>query len=83
MKPVKYESPDGFKQATEQRLRTSSTSGVDFARRRQILVFDRFVARVVQVMGNTAILKGGLALEFPCLSPTAAGALRETSCDAW
>jgi hypothetical protein len=44
-----YESPAAFKQALEHRLRFSSESGVDFARRRQLLVFDRFLARVVQV----------------------------------
>ncbi|HUU04162.1 MAG TPA: nucleotidyl transferase AbiEii/AbiGii toxin family protein [Myxococcota bacterium] len=59
-----YESPAAFKQALEHRLRSSSESGVDFARRRQLLVFDRFLARVVQVMGDTVILKGGLVLEF-------------------
>ncbi len=62
----KYDSPAAFKQSLEQRLRISSTSGVDFARRRQLLVFDRFLARVVRVMGDAAILKGGLALEL-CL----------------
>lgn len=73
----KYESPAAFKQALEHRLRTTSTSGVDFARRRQLLVFDRFLARVVQVMGDAAVLKGGLVLELrlgrtpvACWSPT-------------
>lgn len=60
----KYKSPAAFKQALEQRLRSASVSGFDFARRRQLLVFDRFLARVVQVMGDTAILKGGLVLEL-------------------
>lgn len=60
----KYKSPAAFKQALEQRLRNFSASGVDFARRRQLLVFDRFLARIVQVMGDTAILKGGLVLEL-------------------
>ena len=60
----KYESPAAFKQALEQRLRTPSSSGIDFTRRRQLLVFDRFLARVVRVMGDTAILKGGLVLEL-------------------
>jgi hypothetical protein len=59
-----YDSPAAFKQALEQRLRSSSASGVDFARRRQLLVFDRFLARLVQVMGDTAVLKGGLVLEL-------------------
>ena len=34
-----------FKQALEQRLKSASATGVDFARRRQLLVFDRFRAR--------------------------------------
>ncbi|MFY9826715.1 MAG: nucleotidyl transferase AbiEii/AbiGii toxin family protein [Thermoanaerobaculia bacterium] len=33
------------------------------ARRRQLLVFDRFLARIVAVLGDAAMLKGGLALE--------------------
>ena len=59
-----YASPQAFKQALEQRLKTASNSGVDFARRRQLLVFDRFLARIVAVFGNTALLKGGLVLEL-------------------
>ena len=59
-----YASPQAFKQALEQRLKTASNGGVDFARRRQLLVFDRFLARVVAVFGDTALLKGGLVLEL-------------------
>jgi hypothetical protein len=65
MKPPRtYASPETFKQALEQRLRTSSKSGADFARRRQLLVFDRFLARVVAAVGDAAMLKGGLVLEL-------------------
>jgi hypothetical protein len=59
-----YGTPESFKMALEQRLRASSTTGLDFTRRRQLLVFDRFLARVTAVMGNAAILKGGLVIEF-------------------
>jgi Nucleotidyl transferase AbiEii toxin, Type IV TA system len=59
-----YASPPAFKQALEQRLKTTSNNGVDFARRRQLLVFDRFLARVVAVMGDAVLLKGGLVLEL-------------------
>lgn len=59
-----YPSPAAFKQALEERLRTASTSGADFARGRQLLVFDRFLARVVAVLGDAATLKGGLVLEL-------------------
>ena len=60
----RYSSPLAFKQALEQRLRTSAKSGGEFARKRQLLVFDRFLARVSAVLGDTATLKGGLVLEL-------------------
>jgi hypothetical protein len=56
-----YSSPEAFKQALEARLRTASKTGADFARRRQLLVFDRFLARVVAMLGDAATLNGGLA----------------------
>ena len=59
-----YPSPESFKQALEQRLRTSAKTGAEFARKRQLLVFDRFLARVVAVLGDTTMVKGGLALEL-------------------
>ena len=59
-----YTSPQPFKQALEQRLRDSSLHGIDFARRRQLVVFDRFLARIVAVLGDAAMLKGGLVLEL-------------------
>ena len=46
-----YSSPEAFKQALEQRFRTSAKSGAEFARKRQLLVFERFLARVVAVLG--------------------------------
>ena len=60
----RYATPLAFKQALEQRLKSSSTTGADFARRRQLLVFDRFLARLTQVAGDAVILKGGLVLEL-------------------
>ncbi len=59
-----YSSPEALKQALEQRLRASAKTGAEFARRRQLLVFDRFLARVVAVFGDAATLKGGLVLEL-------------------
>ena len=59
-----YKSAAAFKQALEQRLRSASISGVDFARRRQLVVFDRFLARVAQELGDAVTLKGGLAVEI-------------------
>lgn len=58
----RYPSPEAFRQALEQRLRTTA-GGSGLARLRQLLVFDRFLARAVAVFGDAAILKGGLALE--------------------
>lgn len=64
MTPRAYSSPEAFKQALEQRLRTSTKSGAEFARKRQLLVFDRFLARVNAVLGDATTLKGGLVLEL-------------------
>jgi hypothetical protein len=59
-----YSSPEAFKQALEQRLRAATKTGADLARKRQLLVFDRFLARVVALLGDAATLKGGLVLEM-------------------
>src|SRR5690606_39267362 len=57
-----YRTAAAFKQALEQRLRMASASGVDFARRRQLVVFDRFLARVALELGDAITLKRGLAV---------------------
>jgi hypothetical protein len=59
-----YLTAIAFKQALEQRLRATSSSGGDFARRRQLVVFDRFLARLNLVLGDAVTLKGGLAVEL-------------------
>lgn len=59
-----YATPLAFKQALEQRLRSASGNGLDFARRRQLLIFHRFLARVVRIVGDAVTLKGGLVLEL-------------------
>jgi hypothetical protein len=59
-----YATAAAFKQAVETRLRSSSSSGVDFARRRQLLVFDRFLARITREFGDSVMLKGGLVIEL-------------------
>ena len=64
MKAKTYASPVAFKRALEDRLKGASASGVDFARRRQLLVFDRFLARVAVTFGDAVVLKGGLVLEL-------------------
>ncbi len=57
MTPRTYSSPEAFKQALEQRLRSATKAGAEFARRRQFLVFDRFLARMVAVFGDAVTLK--------------------------
>jgi len=60
----RYATAAAFKQAVENRLRSASASGADFARRRQLLVFDRFLARTVREFGDATMLKGGLVVEL-------------------
>src|ERR1700748_985430 len=60
----RYTSAEAFKQALEQRLRGATKTGASFARKRQLLVFDRLLARIVSVLGEAATLKGGLVLEL-------------------
>jgi hypothetical protein len=64
VKARSYPSAEAFKQALEQRLRAAAKTGAEFSRRRQLLVFDRLLARIVAVLGDAATLKGGLALEL-------------------
>jgi len=60
-----YASPAAFKQALEQRLRTEvAGDGEALNRRRQLLVFDRFLARVAEVFADAVVLKGRLVLEL-------------------
>lgn len=59
-----YASPESFKNALEQRLRNSAQSGYEFTRKRQLLVFDRFLARIGAFFGERVTLKGGLVLEL-------------------
>ncbi len=59
---MRYATPAAFKDALEHRLRESFPGAVD--RARQLVVFSRFLARVVPVLGHAAVLKGGLALEL-------------------
>lgn len=59
---MRYATPAAFKDALEHRLRESFPGAVD--RARQLVVFSRFLARVVPVLGRSAVLKGGLALEL-------------------
>lgn len=64
MTPRSYATSEAFKEALDQRLRSSASLGAEFERKRQHLVFDRFLARIVAEFGNAAMLKGGLVLEL-------------------
>ena len=60
-----YPTPEAFRQALEQRLRTvARTQGADISRLRQILIFGRFVARIFQELGDRAVATGGVVLEL-------------------
>lgn len=61
---ITYATAAAFKQALEARLRSASSSGTDFARRRQLLVFDRFLARIARELGDAVMLKGGIVVEL-------------------
>lgn len=61
----RYESPEAFKQALEARVRRAARdSGLDMGRLRQLLVFDRFLARVFEELQDEVVLKGGVVLEL-------------------
>jgi predicted XRE-type DNA-binding protein len=63
VKPRAYATAHAFKAALDQRLRNVAEPGVGIARRRQLLVFDRYLARLNRALGDNATLKGGLMLE--------------------
>lgn len=58
-----YSSPEAFRRALDERLRRLAP-GPRLNRQRQLLVFDRFLARVARALGESATLKGGLVLEL-------------------
>ncbi|HTJ43250.1 MAG TPA: nucleotidyl transferase AbiEii/AbiGii toxin family protein [Kofleriaceae bacterium] len=64
MTPRSYRTPLAFKTALEDRLRAASRGQFDLERRRQLLVFHRFLARVAEQFGDSITLKGGLVLEL-------------------
>ena len=64
MTPKSYDTPSSFKQALEVRLRAQVQPGRDLDRLRQLLVFDRFLARIICEFEDAMVLKGGLALEL-------------------
>jgi hypothetical protein len=64
MTEAKYATPEAFKHALETRLRNEAlATGIPLARLRQVIVFDRFLARVFQALGTRVVVKGGVVLE--------------------
>ena len=60
-----FETPLAFKQSLEQRLRDkAATTRTGLNRLRQVLVYERFLARVFEVFGDDAVLKGGIVMEL-------------------
>jgi predicted nucleotidyltransferase component of viral defense system len=60
-----YASAAAFKQALETRLRADAAhTGRAIGRQRQLVVFDRFLARVAAELGDRVIVKGGVVLEL-------------------
>lgn len=61
----RYATPQAFKAALEQRLRSRAVDdGLELQRLRQLVVFDRFLARVFSEFEDAVVLKGGLVLEL-------------------
>jgi predicted nucleotidyltransferase component of viral defense system len=62
---ARYASPEAFRQALETRLNAISRDhGRPLARLRKEVVFDRLLARLIQVAHGRWVLKGGLALDY-------------------
>lgn len=62
---VRYGNPEAFKMALEQRLRNRAlATGRSLQRLRQLVVFERFLARLFGTVGDDAVLKGGLVVEL-------------------
>lgn len=62
---MEYQTAGTFRRALEDRLLSESLqSGVALVRLRKMVVFDRFLARLVLTESSTWVLKGGLALQL-------------------
>jgi hypothetical protein len=62
---MKYASPNAFRTALEGRLLARSTEdNVPLIRLRKLVVFDRLIARLMEVAPDRWILKGAVALQF-------------------
>ncbi len=62
---MKYGSSAGFRRALEDRLRAQSLqTGAPLVRLRKMVVFDRFLVRLIHDQPDAWVLKGGLALQL-------------------
>ncbi len=62
---MKYETPEAFRTALEQRLKNeATTSGVALMRLRKRVAFERFLARLAASESGGWLLKGAFALEL-------------------
>lgn len=60
----RYATPKAFKQALDSRIRRAAEEkGIPIARQRQLLVFDRYLARLYHEFADAFVLKGALALQ--------------------
>jgi predicted nucleotidyltransferase component of viral defense system len=61
---VKYRTARDFRRALNDRLREQAGEGEDLARLQRRLAYERFLARLFALVGDTWVLKGGYALEL-------------------
>jgi hypothetical protein len=62
---MNYNSSTSFRRALEDRLRTQSLqTSVPLVRLRKMVVFDRFLVRLIQDQPDAWVIKGGLALQL-------------------
>ena len=62
---MRYRTGASFRRAFEDRLRAQSLqTGSPLVRLRKMVVFDRFLARLIQDQPHAWVLKGGLALQL-------------------
>jgi hypothetical protein len=65
VEPRSYKTPEAFRMAVEQRIRSAPRHpAVSINRFRQLLVFDRLLARTTEHFRDRVIVKGGLVLEL-------------------
>jgi Nucleotidyl transferase AbiEii toxin, Type IV TA system len=61
---MKYETANAFRDALETRLRAASRDQLALMRLRKTIVFDRLLARLLQVAPDQWVVKGGFALDL-------------------